>query len=144
MIAHVRKQIEKTIAAAREEDGIMAEVTVAWPNTAIEPPNVGLWLKVDLLPFPSSRRSLGRPVARGGYGVEYRHTGSAQLACHAPAGEGSGRAHELADAVAALFRDLDSDGVAFGTPSYRSLGVTAGARWWRIDVDVPWTYDETA
>lgn len=105
---------------------------VAYPNAAYKPVTGAAWLEA-------------RVIRQDAFNVDLvpnrrvRHPGLVSLTLHVPANQGDGAALEMADTLAAVFRNRNVSGCLFRAPTVRPVG-TDGA-WYRVQVDAPYWRD---
>lgn len=109
-----------------------AGTPIAWPNTDLEP-NGAAHIRVSL----TNQTAFNADIADGAHTVRY--PGLLVFEVRYPLGAGDGGAIDDGDALAALFRNRNLDGLRFRAPTVRRLGSSDG--YYLVQVDCPFYRD---
>jgi hypothetical protein len=115
-------------------------VAVHYPNQKkFEPPSDGsLWVRYAVLVGTTNQVD----ISGSGSLSKHRTVGVLVVKVMSPLGTGDKANQELSDVVAAAFRAVSTDGVAYRSPKIGG-GARAGA-WWQVTVDIPFQSDLNA
>jgi hypothetical protein len=119
-------------------DGGSEKTPISWPNRDFTPPPRAPWIKVNILPGASMRLTMG------GITNVTRHTGILVIQLFDVVGNGDFTIRTLADDVAAIFRDVATDGgadeqIIFRSPYTTEHGVDGG--WYQMNCNIPYIRD---
>lgn len=119
---------------------------IRYDNVPFTPPQTA-WVSIETWPGNSSKASLGNSLQLR------RSLGTVFISVYTPIGDGSKPARDLADQVAAIFRDKQVSGITFQEPDMGRVGeiyyaatgsgVVGTTQWYQAKVAVPFFYDET-
>ena len=108
--------------------------STAHDNALFSEPDSGTWVRLKIEGEDAEQRSVGAATR------DYRSTGTIIAQVFSDLEAGDRAALDLADSIADAFRGGTTDPVTFEAPVV-GAGVRDG-RWWRVDVEVPFTADE--
>ncbi len=109
---------------------------VAWENVHFTPPQEDPWVRLTI------REGEGFAAGFAGGTNRYRHPGNVIVQVFAPVGTGDGKAREIADSVAAIFRGKRLSGIRFfDAPYVQTVGPDGD--WFQVNVQLPFEYDLT-
>lgn len=109
------------------------ETPIAWPNADFDPPDGAPWVRFTLRSADANQADMA-PDPR------FRHDGAVIVQVFVPKGAGSGRALELGDRAAALFRATTIGPAVFRAPRIDEIG-DDGRGWWQVNVIAPYFRD---
>lgn len=110
---------------------------VIWPNEGTDVPDAAPWVHIEIHGEDEKIMAFG-----GGRGAnEFDWIGRIEAHVMVPRQEGTGRAVDLADQIAAIFRSQRFSGVSCWTAPMTEAAVKAGdGKWWRQTLLVNFTY----
>lgn len=107
---------------------------VAWENVDFTPTNDTPWVK------PTVREGEASQPAFGGGTNVYRHPGNVIVQVFVPVGGGDGKAREIADYIASIFRGKRISSVRFfNAPYIQTVG--PDGHWFQVNAVCPFEYD---
>lgn len=135
-----------------DEQKVVREVLASWADTVVdwsdfnagrfEPPapdpaagEQASWIRPAVRVGDARRAELGPVAIR-------RTTGVVIVQIFVPIGAGDAIAASLAASVAAVFRDLEQDGMQFLEPQPRPVGPEPDGAWYQVNVEIPFRRDE--
>ena len=135
-----------------DEQKVVREVLASWEDTVVdwsdfnagrfEPPapdpaagEQASWIRPSVRVGDARRAELGPVAIR-------RTTGVVIVQVFVPIGSGDAIAASLAASVAAIFRDLEQNGMQFLEPQPRPVGPEPDGAWYQVNVEIPFRRDE--
>lgn len=135
-----------------DEQKVVREVLASWADTVVDWSdfNAGRFEPPAPDPAAGERASWIRPAVRVGDARRAelgpvairRTTGVVIVQVFVPIGAGDAIAASLAASVAAVFRDLEQDGMQFLEPQPRPVGPEPDGAWYQVNVEIPFRRDE--
>lgn len=110
------------------------ETPVDWPNTAFAKPDRDPWIRFRIRPADAGQADMASSP-------RFRHDGAVIVQVFVREHTGDGRAKELADKAAAIFRRTTIGSSVFRTPRANDIGPD-GRGWYQINVIAPYYRDE--
>ena len=110
------------------------ETPISFENVHFEQQDGQPFIEVMLMPDSGEQASLGDNNALN------RWTGSILIGVHVPIGQGSAAAFRLADNLLRLFYHFKQGG--FFTLTGNSVPSGETGSWYKVDVSIPYQYDE--
>lgn len=126
-------QAELTAIQSRFAGAWGAAPPVYYGNDDFTPPATGEYVVLYVLNGAENAISLGAHVL-------FRNAGVIQVSIYVPTGSGEGRARELADSAAAIFRGKRFSGVLCRGAALNTLGPTG--KHYRVDVSINFQRDQ--
>ncbi|HRS37435.1 MAG TPA: phage tail terminator-like protein [Thermoanaerobaculia bacterium] len=135
-----------------DEQKVVRQALASWSSTAVdwsdfnggrfappEPDPAGgasaSWIRPAVRVADAQRAELGPVAIR-------RTTGVVIVQVFVPIGAGDAIAASLAASVAAIFRDLEQNGMQFLEPQPRPVGPEPDGAWYQVNVEIPFRRDE--
>lgn len=112
-----------------------ARTPTAYENVPLDPPADSPWVRLTVLNGEGQQISAGDPGSN-----THRYAGVISIQIFTPGGQGTGQAKTLADAAAAVFRNVRFDSIYCRVP-YVS-GTSLDGSWHQTNVTVPFWRDE--
>lgn len=111
-------------------------VTVHYDNEPFESPGDSAWIRCHIVFGEAVRRSLGSSSSR------YRSVGVMMANIYTPIGKGDKAGLAIAETVRDAFRSVTADGISYRVPSVIPVGRSDNGKWWQINVNCPFYFDE--
>lgn len=102
------------------------------PDVRFKPPADDAWIKLRVFNESSTRINIGRP------GI-HRANGSVAIEIYTPLGEGTRRGLGYGDTLAALFRDVQFNGLTFREANVEPVGEFE--QWWQTTMFTTFYWD---
>lgn len=125
-LATARRDIEKRLADN------WATTPIAFDNVNFTPPEDAAWIRLVIQDGDAFRVCVGNPG-------HHRQTGVIMLRIYVPLNGGTNTARQYADTLAALFRDVQFNGITCREASPINLGEVEG--WYAYSINIPYFYD---
>lgn len=104
-------------------------------NEGVTPPQGSSWVRGTLLPATSNTVEIGSQKT-------IRNTGVLAFQCFTPIQQGDAAIWALVDVIVTGYRNNVDSGVRYRTPSATSPTARRDGEWWRVNVNVPYYFDD--
>lgn len=122
----------ESIIRQKFDTGWGTTTPIRWDNTDADlyPPDEKEWVRLSIQPGAAAQVAMPN---------DFRHSGIIFVQVFVEKGIGEGRALDLADAAAAIFRGQSANGITYRAPSPSKAGPREG--YYQINVSIPYQWD---